>query len=106
MLGIDFSNLLSFDNLPEFTGPPGIVFLLYWNVLSTKGVSSTIWAGNYAIYNCLPSPTGDAEGWRIKRINKIKRSLSMEISISLNLPLHFLLYVYPDTQDFINPFSQ
>lgn len=30
----------------------------------------------------------------------------MEISISLNLPLHFLLYVYPDTQDFINPFSQ
>lgn len=58
----------------------------------TQSVSWTTWAGGRAIYSCSLPTTGETQGPRQREINRIKRSLSMKVSISFTLPLNPILY--------------
>lgn len=87
MLQIYFRGLLSSDDLPEDIGPQGTAFVLYQNILCVHKRSFYYCLKQVILQSTTANPptTRETEGSGMQT-NKIKRTLSTEISISVNLP--------------------
>lgn len=91
MLGIYFTNLFSFNDFQGFQAQH--FSCIKMNCLFIKEVSRTIWGPWLCYLPLLTLCQRRPKGQTCRETNKIKRTLSREICISLNLSLDFTLYL-------------